>query len=681
MTQRELPFFHRLVIWVTSAQEYKSSLILLNKRIVQLVKTNGFQFTFLYLKETARLTIRALGGSPEQASGEAQVRVSRDPRGYPTVIPLKLRRLFGAHQGKENVVRATLTLLTVFRTFPTKVKPSLDTITGAFDGITRTLDSQAIRKAVKSLKLRASFGKFKGFLATSAGPNCHFSTWGAGIDALALMLHPKQASAFVRLAVSSRSYGYLAWFIVLNLIAGPLYALLRATRLLGEPLKLGRLSVVYDQAGKARVVAITNWWIQLALRPLHDSMFRAVRKIPMDGTFDQEAPLKRLISLEPNGHLFHSLDLSAATDRLPIDVQVQVLEHSGVREAELWRQLLSVPWAYNKEVVYYSVGQPMGAYSSWSTLAFTHHVIVQVAATRCGLNSFDRYAVLGDDVVINHDGVAAEYLELMKALGVSIQLSKSIVSKDTIEFAKRWFHQGVDLSPLGAGNILQTMRRPYFVGSLLREADQKSYTDLSKTVLGIKTAKGIGFKKIPNNLVAFIFWTAFGLKGFTHDRGQVDTKVLTWCAHGGVTANPELFRYSFYNGLLTALLREAREALRKLDTEETFFYRNWYRMTGQSSWSMRLLESLLVLFAPGFWLYAYSFVLTREELKPPYRNCKGTWADIAELSELAQSKYLTVNWFERTAVRGHIKFFLRLERDILQSAEDMMFFEGEEGLY
>jgi len=43
----------------------------------------------------------------------------------------------------------------------------------------------------------------------------------------------------------------------------------------------------------------------------------------MDGTFDQLSPLRRLTE---KGHkTYYSFDLSAATDRLPIDLQVDVL--------------------------------------------------------------------------------------------------------------------------------------------------------------------------------------------------------------------------------------------------------------------------------------------------------------------------------------------------------------------
>jgi len=44
----------------------------------------------------------------------------------------------------------------------------------------------------------------------------------------------------------------------------------------------------------------------------------------MDGTFDQQAPLHRLIE-RSQGRTFHSFDLSAATDRLPIDIQRDIL--------------------------------------------------------------------------------------------------------------------------------------------------------------------------------------------------------------------------------------------------------------------------------------------------------------------------------------------------------------------
>jgi len=55
--------------------------------------------------------------------------------------------------------------------------------------------------------------------------------------------------------------------------------------------------------------------------------------------------------------------------------------------------------------------------------------------------------VLGDDIVIFNTKVAQRYLVIMKDLGVKINLVKSVVSKDTFEFAKRIIHRDSNLSP------------------------------------------------------------------------------------------------------------------------------------------------------------------------------------------------------------------------------------------
>jgi len=92
-----------------------------------------------------------------------------------------------------------------------------------------------------------------------------------------------------------------------------------------------------------------------------------------------------------------------------------------------------------QHVLKYSVGQPMGALSSWGMLALTHHVIVQVAAERAGIRKlFLDYALLGDDICIADKDVASQYLLIMSGLGVEINLSKSLQSSTgVVEFAKR----------------------------------------------------------------------------------------------------------------------------------------------------------------------------------------------------------------------------------------------------
>lgn len=74
---------------------------------------------------------------------------------------------------------------------------------------------------------------------------------------------------------------------------------------------------------------------------------------------------------------------------------------------------------------------------------------------------FDDYIILGDDVVIHNTNVAKRYQEIItKTLGVSISQSKSLVSKDTFEFAKRIVFQGVEVTGFPVAAVVETISSP-----------------------------------------------------------------------------------------------------------------------------------------------------------------------------------------------------------------------------
>jgi hypothetical protein len=122
---------------------------------------------------------------------------------------------------------------------------------------------------------------------------------------------------------------------------------------------------------------------------LHDTLFRLLAKLPSDGTFDQLAPIKRLI--DAGNTKYWCYDLSAATDRLPVDLQACILNEMFKSTLGFtWKSLLVdreyvlpdklskgiiAPTIYPRSVKY-EVGQPMGALSSWAMLAITHHFII-----------------------------------------------------------------------------------------------------------------------------------------------------------------------------------------------------------------------------------------------------------------------------------------------------------------
>jgi len=438
-------------------------------RVESLWRKSGPEFLVLYLKEAHRLLMAAIAGTPETRRDPSQpVLVSRDSRGVPRIIPAKLRRLIGINR---SVMVLCLTVLTLYRVvFATPVLKT-GTITAAFSGLSRTLPVPELSRVAKLFGWRPTWGPAAAFWSGSAGPNGSHATATLGLDAFAFFMHPTTWVAFIMLCVLTRNKLLLVAQVVTGILTGPAVIIAwLCGHFKARPLCLGRLSEKQEGAGKVRLFAITDGWTQALLKPLHAAIFKKLKTIPQDGTHDQQAPLTALRYWARFYPAF-SFDLTAATDRIPVDLQVQVLTFFfGRWTAWAWKTLLvSRPWFHRGSFLRYSVGQPMGALSSWAMLALTHHFVVQLAAQRTGwVGWYPFYAVLGDDVVILGQGVADAYLAIMRSLGVDISMAKSLRSKSGwMEFAKRLVSPQAEVSPIGVGVLLGALRNAWYIPSLL----------------------------------------------------------------------------------------------------------------------------------------------------------------------------------------------------------------------
>jgi hypothetical protein len=541
-----------VVCWMIGNKQIRADMHLFLRRVEKIILSSSSTWAFAYLKECYRLTIRALSGSPEVSPPygiKGSLLVRRDKTGLPTILPPRLRQVLclfieqtraadcNGHGIEDSILQlyppvtliidprlrkdvvGILTVMTIFRTFKTKVTASVGTIISPFGGSSRTISLSTLNVALRRLGYiskigytipKLSVGKFTPHRSTKAGPNGSISSLGASLDALALLHEPRVlGSLLVWMLFYQGAYFYTLLLLVNIVFFGPIYLFfwyvpgwllgklsrvpyfgkylyymvnglfqtirISVGRFRGERNKLycGKLSVVYDQAGKARIVASVNWWIQSAFKGLHKSIFRFLETVPTDGTFNQKQSFDQFLEKYSSNQLMSGYDLSAATDRLPIDVQRDILISAGL-PGNLWRDILTFPYCAPFETsedvseVRYAVGQPMGAYSSWAMLALTHHVIVHVAATNTGLLITEdvNYAVLGDDFIINHNAVAESYLEIMNSLGVSISINKSVISNRFTEFAKTLRGPGINISPIGAGAILAASRSAYMFPQL-----------------------------------------------------------------------------------------------------------------------------------------------------------------------------------------------------------------------
>lgn len=320
-------------------------------------------------------------------------------------------------------------------------------------------------------KTRAPRGiYFKKFhLSTKMGPNGH-ALYTSMVDLKLIIEHST-------LLMSLRLIGGLKFRKSFDLLLHSINHLPKSLFPV-EGTTLRRLSYFPDLETKVRVVAILDYWSQTALRPLHDYLFRVLRKIPQDSTFHQG----KFREAVKDWKVFYSYDLTAATDRFPIHIISGLL--GGLLPkwyVDSWSYtMIGLPFEYRRgktrEKVFYSVGNPMGAYSSWNSFTLTHHYIMYWI---CKENGWDwknsKYLILGDDVLIGCPLLGEEYKKLIHLLGVEISDIKSHVSSELFEFAKRLVYKGVEITPFPISSVKETQKRFYLLVNLLIEETRKGW--------------------------------------------------------------------------------------------------------------------------------------------------------------------------------------------------------------
>lgn len=438
-----------------------------------LKRTQGMKGLTKYLKASTVSVQQSLGSHRVRDVALLGARVSRTGRGLPRFIPAPIRKRIRA--GDTTIIRVTLTLLNVYRIFQIPGQLKLQTITNPFTGkgsqaeilsyiplFVKLFVWSRFRPAFLLEKMNnwaqhAVFQIFKG----GPGVKGIFGEWNTMPQILiqsmlALHRNPSLWESFT-LLLGHLTYTQVRFLskVVLHLKDLALDNGKQRLPLIKPLPYLGKLGTKEEAAGKIRVFAMVDAWTQWVLYPFHKAIFLLLEGVKMDGTFDQTKPLAFVKAVRG----LWSLDLSAATDRIPLTLQKALLSALfGHEVAGAWANLL-VGRAYRFHhgdgftELRYSVGQPMGALSSWASLALTHHFIIQVAAWRAGFPTwklYTNYAVLGDDVVIGDIRVTTQYLLILDILGVECGLHKSLLSHTglAMEFAKKTIVKGVDVSPV-----------------------------------------------------------------------------------------------------------------------------------------------------------------------------------------------------------------------------------------
>lgn len=438
--------------------------------VFKLRKNHGAVFTVKWLKACTVCLQKWLGEDKVKSLRviEPNLPLPRTINGCPAIINKQDRQLM--RSGNVHVIRFWHSLFSIYRVLSIPGKMKIETITSPFTGNTIFLND------IKNVALNYKWSPFLREISQNsnlAPTTFHFSGKAS----------PSEVNSSSGLLTDiyylfSREDGKVIHDNIMNYlkVVGSVWNTQQFLERLNDALRIvermtdvypkcsmknpfGQFAIKKEAAGKIRVFALVDSITQSVMKPLHKALFRVLKQLPNDGTFDQDASVTRCSVKAEKAGKAYSFDLSAATDRLPVSLTGNILESlfeiPGLSQS--WQKVMvDRPFEFSSSIndefelepqkFYYSVGQPMGCLSSWAGLAITHHWVMQFCSFLVTRNWEweERYEVLGDDIVIFDTQLANVYLEVMKNLGLEINLSKSIVSHKlpTFEFAKRTFSNG-----------------------------------------------------------------------------------------------------------------------------------------------------------------------------------------------------------------------------------------------
>jgi len=477
-----------------------------------MTRRHGGEFTVKYLKACNLAVSKYLAAQPFKSLSEIEPdlplpRLSKS--GLPVIIGTRDRR--SLRLNNLSVIRLYLSLFSLYRVILIPGKLKINTITDPFSGDITSLkgienwmrnhSSSALQSFCKKSYLKA-MDKF--LISEKSSPTCSKSWVGMISDAILLSYNPCLLNSLlivmnktctpdlinflndiIKIAPYKHSFDFFCFILKFK------------PRLSGEKgifdlnkrdFGLGQLSEKLEAAGKVRVFAMVDSWTQTATHSLHNYLMDVLNNIPNDGSKDHGAAFVRATQKAVKFNCCYGYDLSAATDRLPISLQAKIIGSLFSDEfAIAWSNLLvgRPYYLFNKDdndffPFHYAVGQPMGAKSSWTMLALTHHMLMQYCSKL--LNPIqkhweERYEIVGDDIVIFSKDLALSYLNVMEAIGVPINASKSVVSESraVCEFVKRISVNGKEVTPLSWKQFLSQYsflgRINTTIGLFLKEID------------------------------------------------------------------------------------------------------------------------------------------------------------------------------------------------------------------
>lgn len=422
------------------------------KYVDKLVKSRGKDDTIKRLKLIFNLALNSTLHQPLPEVSYLKI----DRNGFPHCV-----RYLKKHLRSPQGIQAMLGLLGYYRAMFASPVPNFSPITDKGKAVDSTLINEIVSSLPPKWKVNLTGMKPVRFrFRARKGPNGQ-ATYTCYQDAVALKRDSHLVDAIIQILELQEEDDLLADFeeIIENVDES-------AKFLDGNYRPVhSRLAIKREGGGKTRIFAMVDYFTQVTLEPLHSSLAGILQSIPQDCTYHQEKPVEVLKkwTIDSSKDIY-CYDLRGASDRIPMALQVKVIEAlTKSREyAENWKVLMTDREFSYKGLTYkWAVGQPLGAYSSWPSFTLAHHLMVLCAARRVGVSN-PSYYMIGDDICIKGHEVASEYRKIIEGLGIEISHEKSMTGASA-EFAKRCYHQGIEISPTPVKMLQALVQDPLLI--------------------------------------------------------------------------------------------------------------------------------------------------------------------------------------------------------------------------
>ena len=425
--------------------------------VFHLLSIRGPKFTITYLKAMeSQLVKHLLSADPN--TDYALVKKQNNLRW----IKRRLKSRFDLSDVK--VLRLIMTLISMKQLMITVCDTELTSIDTKVDirgDILNDLESRIQRISLpKFIQVNRTF-QLKGYyLSSKAGPNGN-SFASRLVDTYALSLNPADLNNLMTFAKGMYDMSSLEFMDRYQPLGS------RKHRFKNKP-ETGKLLYIQEYGKlKCRVAAIVDGVTQELLKPVHDELMSILRQIPEDCTFDHNK-ISNIAKerFKRNQSFYGYSDLSDASDRIPRFLYRNTLNDIKPTLGSLWCELWTRKFFVDKELsshmrrkityLTYTVGQPMGALSSWPAMALVHHKIVWMAAGSYA-NAKGKYALLGDDIVIFDRHLYHSYLKELASMHIPFKPNESSCY---FEFAKRHFINGQEFTGAYINSLCEEIKKP-----------------------------------------------------------------------------------------------------------------------------------------------------------------------------------------------------------------------------